>query len=73
MNLGSPDSTEVKDVSRYLNEFLLDERVIDYPWLLRKILVSGLIVPSRAPKSAEAYKTIWTSEGSPLIHITRQL
>lgn len=73
MNLGSPDSTEVKDVSRYLNEFLLDERVIDYPWLLRKILVSGIIVPFRAPKSAEAYKTVWTKDGSPLIHITRQL
>lgn len=73
MNLGSPDSTEVKDVNKYLNEFLLDERVIDYPWLLRKILVSGLIVPFRAPKSAEAYKTIWTKEGSPLLVITRQL
>lgn len=73
MNLGSPDSTEVKDVSRYLNEFLLDERVIDYPWLFRKILVSGIIVPKRAPESAEAYKTIWTENGSPLIHITRQL
>lgn len=73
MNLGSPDSTEVADVSRYLNEFLLDERVIDYPWLFRKILVSGLIVPKRAPESAEAYKTIWTENGSPLIHTTRQL
>lgn len=73
MNLGSPDSTEVKDVARYLNEFLLDERVIDYPWLFRKILVSGLIVPKRAPLSAEAYKTIWTKDGSPLIHISRQL
>lgn len=73
MNLGSPDSTEVKDVARYLNEFLLDERVIDYPWLFRRILVSGLIVPKRAPQSAEAYKTIWTENGSPLIHITRQL
>jgi ferrochelatase len=73
MNLGSPDSTEVKDVSKYLNQFLLDERVIDYPWLFRKILVSGIIVPFRAPKSAEAYKTIWTSEGSPLLVISRQL
>ena len=73
MNLGSPDSTEVKDVTSYLNEFLLDERVIDYPWLLRKILVSGLIVPKRAPLSAEAYKIIWTKDGSPLVHITRQL
>ena len=60
MNLGSPNSTEVKDVANYLNEFLMDERVIDYPWLLRKILVSGIIVPSRAPESAKAYKTVWT-------------
>lgn len=73
MNLGSPDSTEVEDVKRYLNDFLLDERVIDYPWLFRKLLVSGLIVPKRAPESAEAYKTIWTENGSPLVHITRQL
>ena len=73
MNLGSPDSTEVKDVRRYLNEFLMDERVIDMSWLLRVLLVRGLIVPSRAPKSAEAYRTIWTDEGSPLVVLTRQL
>lgn len=72
MNLGSPDSTEVKDVRRYLNEFLMDERVIDKPWLLRTLLVRGIIVPFRAPKSAEAYKTIWTDEGSPLIVISKQ-
>jgi ferrochelatase len=73
MNLGSPDSTSVKDVSRYLNEFLLDSRVIDYPYILRKPLVSGIIVPFRAPKSAEAYKTIWTKDGSPLIVLSKQL
>jgi protoporphyrin/coproporphyrin ferrochelatase len=73
MNLGSPDSTEVKDVQRYLNEFLMDGRVIDVPWLLRKVLVSGIIVPFRAPKSAEAYKTVWTREGSPLVVLTREL
>ncbi|HEY4154117.1 MAG TPA: ferrochelatase, partial [Puia sp.] len=32
MNLGSPDSTAVKDVRKYLNEFLFDSRVIDYSW-----------------------------------------
>jgi len=73
MNLGSPDSTEVKDVRRYLNEFLMDERVIDTPYILRLLLVKGLITPTRAPKSAEAYKTIWTKEGSPLIVFTKQL
>jgi len=73
MNLGSPDSTEVKDVRRYLDEFLMDERVIDYPYLFRFLLVKGIIVPFRAPKSAEAYKSIWTKEGSPLIVFTKQL
>lgn len=73
MNLGSPDSTEVKDVKRYLNEFLMDGRVIDYPYFLRTLLVKGIIVPFRAPKSAEAYKSIWTEEGSPLIVFTEQL
>lgn len=73
MNLGSPDSTKVKDVKRYLGEFLMDKRVIDKPWLLRTLLVKGIIVPFRAPKSAEAYKTIWTDKGSPLIFISKQL
>ena len=73
MNLGSPDSTQVKDLKKYLDQFLMDERVIDKPWLLRALLVKGIIVPFRASKSAEAYKVIWTEEGSPLISITRQL
>ena len=45
MNLGSPDSTEVKDVRRYLNEFLMDGRVIDVPYLLRLLIVKGFVVP----------------------------
>ncbi|MEP7250724.1 MAG: ferrochelatase [Ginsengibacter sp.] len=73
MNLGSPDSTGVADVKRYLDQFLMDERVIDKSWLMRALLVKGIIVPFRAPKSAEAYKTIWTAEGSPLVVLTKQL
>ena len=73
MNLGSPDSTSVKDVRKYLNEFLMDGRVIDSPYLLRLLLVKGIIVPFRAPKSAEAYSTIWTKEGSPLVVLTKHL
>lgn len=73
MNLGSPDSTEVKDVKEYLNEFLMDERVIDKPYLLRSILVKGIIVPFRAKNSAHAYSKIWTKDGSPLIVLTKQL
>jgi protoporphyrin/coproporphyrin ferrochelatase len=72
-NLGSPDSTEVKDVKTYLNEFLMDEKVIDIPYCIRSFLVKGIIVPFRAPKSAAKYKTIWTDNGSPLIHTTKLL
>ena len=69
LNLGSPDSTSVPDVKRYLREFLGDERVIDKPAsaFLRSVLVNGIIIPSRAKNSAHAYSTIWTAEGSPLI------
>ena len=73
MNLGSPDSTSVKDLRKYLNEFLMDERVIDIPEWWRRILVKGLIVPLRAPKSAKAYQSIWTKDGSPLIALSNQL
>jgi len=73
MNLGSPDSTSVRDVRKYLNEFLMDERVIDVPFLWRFLLVKGIITPFRAPRSAEAYRSIWTEKGSPLIDLTRQL
>lgn len=73
MNLGSPDSPSVKDVRVYLKEFLMDERVIDVPRWLRTILVKGIIVPFRSPKSAHAYSSIWTENGSPLIYISEQL
>lgn len=72
-NLGSPDSYEVKDLKKYLTQFLMDERVIDIPYILRALLVRGIIVPFRSPKSAAKYKKIWTDNGSPLVHSTRQL
>jgi ferrochelatase len=66
VNLGSPDSTSVGDVRRYLNEFLMDGRVIDTPWLLRRLVV-GLILINRPKESAHAYEKIWTPDGSPLV------
>ncbi len=68
INLGTPDSPSVSDVRSYLSQFLNDSRVIDIPWLLRKILVNGIIVPFRAPKSAKVYKKLWTENGSPLLY-----
>ena len=67
LNLGTPDSPEPHDVGRYLKQFLMDKWVIDIPWLLRWILVHILIVPKRKYASSEAYKQIWTSQGSPLL------
>lgn len=59
IQLGTPDSPKTNDVRRYLSEFLNDPRVIDLPWLGRKLLVNGIIVPFRAPKSAKIYKELW--------------
>jgi protoporphyrin/coproporphyrin ferrochelatase len=73
LNLGSPDSPEVSDVRRYLREFLMDGRVIDAPWPIRFGIVNFSILPTRPKHSAEAYKTIWTDEGSPLIVSSRKI
>jgi len=71
-NLGSPDSTEIKDVKTYLDEFLMDERVIDIDYWKRFILIKGIILNFRPKKSAKAYRKIWWDEGSPLVVISER-
>lgn len=68
VNLGTPDSPSVSDVRKYLDEFLMDERVIDVNAINRTLLVKGIIVPFRGPKSAKIYKELWTENGSPLLY-----
>jgi len=75
INLGTPDSPSVKDVRKYLFEFLNDPRVIDIPAVARFILVNFIIVPFRAPKSAKIYQELWTHnripdgrKGSPILY-----
>jgi len=72
VNLGSPASTEVADVRRYLNQFLMDPYVIDLPWPVRRLLVS-LILIKRPEQSAHAYASIWWDEGSPLVVLSKRL
>jgi ferrochelatase len=67
INLGTPDSASTGDVRKYLTEFLNDPRVIDINPIGRFLLVNGIIVPFRAPKSAKLYQHIWTKDGSPLL------
>ena len=77
VNLGTPDSTSVRDVRRYLGEFLMDRNVIDVPWPIRKLIVSCFILPFRPKQSAEAYEAIWNAAGaqtgSPLLHYSEAL
>jgi len=72
VNLGSPNSPAVGDVRRYLNEFLMDGRVIDLVWPLRRLIV-GLILIRRPHESGEAYEKIWTKDGSPLVVSSRKV
>lgn len=67
VNVGTPDNPSKKDVRRYLTGFLNDRRVIDLPWLLRKILVNLIIIPFRTKKSTGLYQRLWTPKGSPLL------
>ena len=73
VNLGSPKSPTPKDVKPYLEEFLMDERVIDVPKWFRSFLVKGIILKTRPKKSAKAYQKIWWEEGSPLIVLSERL
>ncbi len=73
LNLGTPDSPKVGDVRRYLRQFLGDPRVISLAQPLRWLLLNLVILPFRPRKSAAAYRSIWTPEGSPLLHFGRGL
>lgn len=69
VNLGTPDSPSTADVRKYLNEFLMDGRVIDVNPVVRTFLVKGIITPFRSPKSAKLYQEIWSEDsGSPLLY-----
>ena len=72
INLGSTKSYEVEDVKAYLDEFLMDKYAVDLPYTLRSLVVRGIILKARPPKTAENYKRIWWEEGSPLIVISER-
>ncbi len=73
VNLGSPRSTSVADVRAYLREFLSDPLVLDAPAPVRAMVLNLFILPFRPKKSAEAYSSIWSDEGSPLIVTSKRV
>ncbi|MBN2907340.1 MAG: ferrochelatase [Rhodobacteraceae bacterium] len=72
-NLGTPDGYDYWSMRRYLNEFLSDKRVIDYPSWIWQPLLQLIILTKRPFSSGEAYKSIWNEEEgeSPLMTITK--
>ena len=72
INLGTPDAPEARAVRRYLAEFLSDRRVIEIPPIAWKPILHGIILRTRPRRSAEAYRQVWTNEGSPLAAIARR-
>ena len=73
VNLGTPENTKTSSVRKYLRQFLSDPRVIEVPKLLWWFILNLFILPFRPSKSAEAYKEIWTEEGSPLLLYSEEI
>ena len=72
VNLGTPDSPSVSDVRKYLKEFLWDPRVIKVWRPLWWLILNLVILNTRPRKSAEAYQSIWTDQGSPLLTVSKR-
>jgi ferrochelatase len=70
VNLGTPGAPEPAAVRRYLAEFLTDPRVVEIPRPIWLPILYGAVLTTRPARSAEAYKQIWTEDGSPLLAIS---
>lgn len=73
VNLGTPAAPRTGEVRRYLREFLSDPRVLDISAWKRRLVLELFILPFRPRSSAEAYRRIWTDEGSPILVHGREL
>lgn len=73
VNLGTPDAPTTQAVRRYLAEFLWDPRVVELPRPLWWLILHGVILRIRPPRSARAYQAVWTERGSPLLDGSRRL
>lgn len=71
-NLGTPDAPTPAALRRYLAEFLWDPRIVEIPRPVWWMILHGVILRTRPKRSAHAYQSIWTNEGSPLLVIARQ-
>jgi ferrochelatase len=72
-NLGTPDNYDYWSMRRYLNEFLSDRRVIDFPAWKWQPLLQLIILTKRPFTSGANYRSIWNHDKgeSPLMTITK--
>lgn len=71
VNLGTPEQPTAKAVRAYLKEFLSDVRVVDAPRLIWWFVLKVILFLRPKPVS-EAYQSIWTEQGSPLLVISKK-
>ena len=71
-NLGTPDAPTKQALRTYLKEFLSDPRVVEMNRLLWWLILNGIILNTRPAKSAAAYQSVWTDDGSPLMFYSLQ-
>ena len=71
-NLGTPDAPEPGALRRYLKQFLWDPRVVEVPRPIWWLILNGVILNVRPRRSARAYQSVWTEEGSPLLTISQR-
>jgi ferrochelatase len=73
VNLGTPEAADATSVRRFLKQFLSDPRVVEYPRWLWWLILNGIILRIRPSRSAEAYRKIWTEQGSPLMIYSKEI
>ena len=73
VNTGSPSSNTPKAIRTYLEEFLLDKRVIKIPRIIWLPILYLIILPLRPKRKVKDYNKIWMKEGSPLLVISKRI
>ncbi len=72
VNLGTPEAPTISAIRRYLAQFLADPRVVEIPRLIWLPILYLFVLSLRPKRLTQAYASIWTDEGSPLLAISQR-
>ncbi|OLP53753.1 ferrochelatase [Rhizobium rhizosphaerae] len=62
VNLGTPEGTDYAPMRRYLKQFLMDKRVIEWSRVFWYPILFGIVLNTRPGKVGKAYESIWNKE-----------